>query len=246
VDGVVALGEPQVVLKSLVGDRPADISASRHDEAEGVPPAPLPSALFAEKSSDTVDGSVPHAVLRLASVGTPGEASAVEQVEALVGSSADAIPATDPANAPVAVASRCARACESEAETVLRLVSAFAVGPDVVGADPSGACGSGCDVMAFIGTVAVVPGPVAVVELLEGPLGEVLVELDAVIGSLDATVAGPALPPSAEADPPTVEPAGSGRTSGCAETDGSSACAYVPHTLRSAMTAMSSSSFLIS
>jgi hypothetical protein len=76
--------------------------------------------------------------------------------------------------------------------------------------------------------------------------GEAVFELDAVIGSLDTTVAGPALPPLAEADPPAVEPAGSGRMSGCTETVGSWARARIPHTLRIATTARSWSSFLIS
>ena len=71
--------------------------------------------------------------------------------------------------------------------------------------------------------MAVVPGPLADVELLDGPLDPLVFEVDAVIGWLDAMVAGPALPPVAEADPPAVELPGPGRRSGCAETAGPSA-----------------------
>jgi hypothetical protein len=235
-----------VVLSSLVGDGPADVLTRKHADPDGVPPAPLPSEPFAEKSSEAEDGWAPQFVPRLASVGTPGDATAVEQVEAFVGSSADPIPASDPANEPVAVATAFARTRESEVETVVRLASAFADGPDVVGAgaDPSGADGLDCD--AVVGAVARVPGPVAEVEPREGAYGPVVFELDAVIGSLDTTVAGPALPPFAEADPPAVELCVSGRTSGCAERAGPSARARCPHTLRRAITAMSSSTFLIS
>ena len=235
-----------VLLRSVVGDVPADASAPRHVDPDGAPPAPLLSAPFAEKSSDAEEGPVPQLVSRLTSVGTPGEASAVEQVEAFVGSWAEPIPAAVAPNAPVAVATAFARMRESDVETLDRLVSAFADGPDAVGDDPSGADGLGCDADAVVGTVALVPGPVAEIQLRAGAFGEPVFELDAVIGSLDATVAGPALPPLAEADPPAVEPAGSGRTSGCAETAGSSARARVPHTLRIAMTATSPSSLLIS
>ena len=98
----------------------------------------------------------------------------------------------------------------------------------------------------MVGAVALVPGPLAVIQLRAGVFGEAVFELDAVIGSLEVTVAGPALPPLAEADPPAVEPAGSGRTSGCTETTGSAAKARAPHTLRIAMTATISKSFLIS
>ena len=141
-----------------------------------------------------------------------------------------------------------ARTRESEVETLDRLASAFADGPDVVGAgaDPSGAEGLGCDADADVGALALVPGPLAKIQLRAGAFGAPVFEVDAVIGSLDVTVAGPALPPLAEADPPAVEPAGSGRTSGCTETTGSAARASVPHTLRIAMTAMSSNSFLMS
>lgn len=246
VDGVAPLCAVHELVKSVVGDVPADAFAPRHVDPEGPPAAPLLSAPFAEKSSDAEEGPVVQLVSRLTSVGTPGEASAVEQVEAFVGSWAEPIPAAVAPNAPVAVATAFARTRESDVETLDRLVSAFADGPDVVGDDPSGADGLGCDADAVVGTVALVPGPVVEIQLLAGALGEPVFELDAMIGSLDATVAGPALPPLAEADPPAVEPAGSGRTSGCTETAGSSARARVPHTLRIAMTTTSSSSFLIS
>jgi len=146
------------------------------------------------------------------------------------------------------VATAFARTCPSEVDTVLRLASAFAAGPVVVvaGADPSGADGLGCAAEAVAGTVARVPGPVADVELRDGEFGAVVVELDAVAGSLDATVTGPALPGVADADPPAVEPAGSGRRSGCAETAGSAASARIPHTLRIAIDARISISFLMS
>jgi hypothetical protein len=209
----------------------------------------LPFASLAPESSETVDGEVPQLVPRLTSVGTPGEASAVEQVDAFVGSSTEPTPAAPPANDPVASATRFARIFESDAETSLSLASASTDGPDVVGdgADPSGAEGLGSDVDAFAGTVAVVPGPVADVELFSGPVEPgLVVELDAVVGSLVATVAGPASPPLADADPPAIEPWGPGRRSGCADSAGPSASASPAPTLRSARTAMSSSSFLIS
>jgi hypothetical protein len=99
----------------------------------------LPSEPFAEKSSETEDGPVPQLVPRLRSVGTPGDASAVEHVDAKVGSSTVPMPAADPANEPVTVATAFARTFESEVETLLSLASASTAGPDVVGADPSGA-----------------------------------------------------------------------------------------------------------
>jgi hypothetical protein len=95
------------------------------------------------------------------------------------------------------------------------------------------------------GTVALVPGPVAVVEPVEGRPGAVEFELDAAIGSLEETVAGPASPPLAEPDPPAVEPCAPGRMSGSAENVGLSASARLPDTLNRAMTAMSLSSFVI-
>ncbi len=130
--------------------------------------------------------------------------------------------------------------------TVVRLASAVADGPAVVGVDgdPPGADGSGCEADAPIGTVAAVPGPVAVVELLEGPFGAVVFMLDSAIGSLVTTLAGPALPPSADAVPPAVEPCASGRTIGSAVMAGPSASARFPHTLKKAMTAMSFSNIL--
>jgi hypothetical protein len=246
-DGVVPPSVVHGLLKSVVGDGPADAFAPRHVDPEGDPPPPL-SAPFAEKSSDADDGALPQLVPRLASVGTPGVASAVEQLEAYVGSSAEPIPVAEPPKAPVAVATAFARTCPSEVDTLLRLASALAVGPVLVGAgaDPSGAERSGCDAEAVVGTVARVPGPAAEVDPRVGAFGDPLFELDAVIGSLDATLAGPALPGVADVDPPAVEPAGSGRTSGCAETVGSWANARFPHTLSIAMTARNWSSFLIS
>jgi hypothetical protein len=233
--------------RSVVGVGPADAFATRHVDADGVPAAPLPSVSFAEKSSDADDGCVPQLVPTLRLVGTPGVASAFEQVEAKVGSSAEPNPASEPANEPVPVAIAFARIPESSAEAFVRLASASADGPYVVGvgAEPSGADGSGCDDEAFSGALAVVPGPVAEAEPCEGVPGPVVFELVALTGSLVATVAGPAFPPSAKADPPTVELCASGRTSGCAETAGPSARARPPDTFRSAITAKISMSFLI-
>ena len=248
VDGVAPPCAVHELVRSVVGDVPAEVFAPRHVDPEGPPPAPLLSEAFAEKSSDAEEGAVPQLVSSLASVGTPGDASVVEHVEALVGSWAEPIPAAHAPNAPVAVATVFARMRESDVETLDRLASAFAAGPDVVGAgaDPSGAEGLGCDADADVGALALVPGPLAEIQLRAGAFGAPVFELDAVIGSLDATVAGPAPPPLAEADPPAVEPAGSGRTSGCTETTGSAAKARAPHTLRIATTARSWSSFLIS
>jgi hypothetical protein len=248
VDGVVPPCAAHVAVMSLVGERPADAFAPKQADPDGVPAAPLPSALFAEKSSDAEDGPVPHCVPMLTSVGTPGAASAVEHVDALVGSSAEPIPASDPANEPLPVATATTRTLESEVETLVWLASASAAGPDVVvaGTDPSGVDGSGCDADAVVGTLAVVPGPLADVEPLAGAFGPAVLELDAVIGSLDSNVAGPASPPLAEADPPAVEPCGSGWMFGCADNAGPSASAGPAQIHRSAMTAMSSSSFLIS
>lgn len=243
--GAVAVCSPHELLTSAVGDSPAEASARKHAEPDGVPEAPFPSELFAEKSSDADDGPVPQLVPRLMSVGTPGDASAVEQVEARVGSSADPMPAIDAANAAVASASASARTRESEVVTLVLLASTSATGPDVVGVDPSGIDGFGWDADPPTGTLASVPGPVAVVEPLAVDPGVTVFELDAVTGSLDVTVAGPALPPVADADPPTVEPCGSGRTSGCAVSAGPSASASKAKTLSSAITATSSSSFLM-
>jgi hypothetical protein len=243
--GLVALCALHESLRSAAGAGPADASARKHAEPDGVPEAPFPSELLAEKSSDADDGPVPQLVPRLASVGTPGDASAVEHVDARVGSSAN-IPPNHPANAAVASASAFARMRESEAVTLVRLASASAVGPDVVGVDPSGADGFAWDADPPTGTVASVPGPLADVEPRAVDPGAPVFELEAVTGSLDATVAGPVLPPVADADPPTVEPCVSGRTSGCADSVGPSASAWKPMTFSSAMTATSSSSFLIS
>ena len=219
----------------------------RHADPDGVPPAPLPSAPLTEKSSAAVDGPLPHIVPTLASVGTPGDASAVVHVDAKVGSSNDPRPLADPANDPVALASVRALTRESDVETLVSLASASAVGPLVVvdGAAGSGAVVLGCDGDTFAGALAVVPGPLAEDDPPAGPLGEELVELDAVTGSLDATVAGPTFPPSAETDPPAVDPDGSGRTSGCAEIGRSSANATPPPRSSSAMTVMISISLFL-
>ena len=247
----VGLDEPpsfsavHALLSSLVGDGPADAFATRHVDPDGVPAAPLPPEPFAPKSSEAEDGCVPQFVPRLASVGTPGDASAVKQVEAFVGSSAEPIPASDPANEPVALATAFARTRESEVERVFRLASAFADGPDVVGAgvDPSGV--EGCAVQALIGAVAVVPGPVAVVVPAGCALEPTVFALDAVTGSLDATEAGPASSPLADAEPPAVELFGSGWTTGCAATVGPSASAGPAQTHKSARVAMTVKRFLI-
>jgi hypothetical protein len=177
----------------------------------------------AEKVSPTVEGPLPHIVPALAIVGTPGDASAVLHVDAAVGSSNDPRRLADPPNAPVAFARVRARTRESEVETLVWLASVFAVGPVVVvdGAAGSGAVAFGCDADAFAGALAVVPGPLAEVDPPNAPLGAPLVELDAPMGSLVTRVAGPTLPPLADADPPAVERCGSGRTSGRAEIVGS-------------------------
>jgi hypothetical protein len=116
------------------------------------------------------------------------------------------MPAIDPVNHAIASASAFARTCESEAVTLLLLASASAAGPVVVGVDPSGADELGCDAAAFVGTLASVPGPLAEVEPCAADPGVAVFELEAVTGWLDVTVAGPALPPVAVADPPTVDP----------------------------------------
>ena len=181
-----------------------------------MPAAPLLPEPFALKSSDADDGPVPQLVPRLASVGKPGDASAVKHVEAYVGSSTEPMPASEPANEPRPVAIAFALTRESDVDTLDRLASASAAGPDVVGAgvDPSGAEGFGCDAEALAGTVALVPGPVADVEPPDGEFGAAVFELEAVTGSLDVTVAGPALPGVTDAEPPAVDPFGSGWMTG--------------------------------
>ena len=151
---------------------------------EGAPLPPLPSAPFAPACSEADVGCAPHAVARLTSVGTPGEAPALEQVEAFVGSWADPMPAALPPKAPVALAIRFARTCESDVDTLDRLASAFAPGPDVsgLGVDPSGADGFGFEAAALVGTVAVVPGAVAVVAPRPVVPGAAELELEAVTG----------------------------------------------------------------
>ena len=84
VDGVAPPCAVHELVRSVVGDVPAEAFAPRHVDPEGPPLAPLPSEPFAEKLSDAVDGPVPQLVSRLTSVGTPGEASTVEQVDAFL------------------------------------------------------------------------------------------------------------------------------------------------------------------
>jgi hypothetical protein len=244
---VAVLEAVQPLVRSVVGEGPVDASAPRQVDPDGVPAPPLPSELRERKSSDAEDGRVPQLVPRLASVGTPGETSAVEHVDAYVGSSAEPTPASEPAKEPRPIAIAFARSREFDVDTLVRLASASAVGPEVVGVgvDPSGAAGCGCDADADVGTVARVPGPLAEVELLEGAVEPVVLALDAVIGSLDETVAGPAAPGVTDADPPAVDRCGSGAMFGCADTEGGSASAGLAQTKRSAKTAMSSRSFLI-
>ena len=177
---------------------------------------------------------------RLASVGTPGEASAVEHVDARVGSSAEPMPAADPANEPVAMARRFARTRESDVETSEWLASAFAVGPEVVGAgaEPSGAEGSRLVADALVGTVAWVPGPDADIDPPDDELGAAVLELVAPIGSLELTLAGPTAPGDAEALPPAMDESVPGCRSGCADTVGPSALARHAVRLSRAATAM--------
>jgi len=118
-DGPALLGTVQPSLRPAVGEVPAVASAPRHVDPDGVPAAPLPLELLEAKASDTKDGFVPQLVPRLASVGTPGEASAVEHVDAYVGSSAEPTPASDPAKDAVPMAIALARTRESEAETLV-------------------------------------------------------------------------------------------------------------------------------
>ena len=227
VEEVVAPCPGHVPVMSAVGDVPTDPFAPKQADPEGAPFPPLPSAPFAAACFETEVGCVPHAVARLTSVGTPGEAAAVEQVDAVVGSWADPMPAALPPKASVAFAIKFARTRESAMDTLDRLASAFAAGPEVsgLGVDPSGADGFGFEALAFIGTVAVVPGPVAVVVPCPVVPGAAEFELEAVTGWLNATVAGPALPGVADAEPPAVEPCVPGSITGCADTAGLSASA---------------------
>jgi hypothetical protein len=82
VDGVAPPGSLQTLLIWPVAGTPAEVPAVRHADPDGLPPAPLPSAPLTEKSSAAVDGPLPHIVPTLASVGTPGDASAVVHVDA--------------------------------------------------------------------------------------------------------------------------------------------------------------------
>src|SRR3989475_8111646 len=126
VDGVALLWSPHAALIWPVAGTPAEVPARRHADPEGVPAALLPPTPATEKSSDAVDGPLPHIVPRLAAVGTPGDASAVLHVDAEVGSSNDPRPLADPANEPAAVARIRARIQESDVETLVWLASALA------------------------------------------------------------------------------------------------------------------------
>jgi hypothetical protein len=195
VEGVDALGEAHADARSADGETPADACADRQDELGGVPLAPFPSAPLAEKSSDALVGSAPHAVPRPTSVGTAGDASAVVQVDAFVGSCAEPTPSADAPNDPAAVEMIVARTRESDVDTVVRLASASAHGPLVVvaGTLPLGGDGSGSAVEAPTGALALVP--LAVVDPPDCPAGPAVVVLDAAFGSLDEMPAGPASPP---------------------------------------------------
>jgi hypothetical protein len=119
IEGVVPLGSVQALLIWPVAGNPAEVPAKRHADAEGAPAAPLPSAPPTENCSDAVDGPLPHIVPTLASVGTPGDASAVVHVDADVGSSNDPRPLADPANEPLAVVRVRALTRESDVETLV-------------------------------------------------------------------------------------------------------------------------------
>ena len=202
VDGVALLEDPHADSSPPEGETPADALAVMQDDAEGVP-APFPPALFAAESSETVDGAPPpHALLRLAFVGAPGDASAFVQVEAFVGSCAEPRSPADAPAAPVAREMIVACAPESDVQTLVWLVSPSAVGPLVCGAGAPlpGAAGS-VVVVAAAGALALVPGPLAVVDELDPPFGCGVVPLEAVTGSLDETAAGPTFPPLAVAVP---------------------------------------------
>jgi hypothetical protein len=209
-----------------------------HDEAEGAPLAPFPFAPFAAESSETLVRSLPHAVPRLASVGMPGVAPAVVHVDAFIGSCAEPTPAADAPAAPVALDRIIACRRLSDVETVVRLVSASAVGPLVFG---SGAVASGADGDAVVdpaaGALALAPGPLAVVDAFDLPLGAGVVPLESVTGSLDEMTAGPSAPPLAVAVPPAAGRSGLGRTSGWSNSPGSPASATLPPRFRNAMTA---------
>jgi hypothetical protein len=176
-----------------------------HDEADGVPAAPLPLAPFAAESSDTLVGASPHAVPRLAVVGVPGDTPAVEQVDAFVGSCADPKSPADAPAAPRALDRNVARTPESVVVMLVRLASASAVGwlACGVGALPLGADGF-VVVEVVAGALALVPGALAVVDPRDMPLGSGAAPLETVAGSLDEMTAGPRAPPLAVAVPPAT------------------------------------------
>src|SRR6267378_8321489 len=65
VDGVALLWSPHAALIWPVAGTPAEVPARRHADPEGVPAALLPPTPATEKSSDAVDGPLPHIVPRL-------------------------------------------------------------------------------------------------------------------------------------------------------------------------------------
>jgi hypothetical protein len=209
-----------------------------HDEADGVPAAPLPLAPFAAESSDTLVGASPHAVPRLAVVGVPGDTPAVEQVDAFVGSCADPKSPADAPAAPVARDRSVARTPESVVVMLDRLASASAVGPLVCGA---GALPFGADGLVVVevvaGALALVPGALAVVDPRDAPLGAGAAPVVTVAGSLDEMTAGPTLPPLAVAVPPAAGCSGPVGAEGWTESPGSPASAALPPKWSSAITA---------
>jgi hypothetical protein len=239
VDGVELLEDAHAESSPPDGEVPADAFAVRQDAAEGMPEASFPPVLFAAESSEMVDGvPPPHALPRLTLVGVPGDTSAFVQVEAFVGSCADARSPADAPAAPVARDTIVACRPESDVQTLVWLVSASAVGPLVSGSgvSPLGADGS-VAVVAATGALALVPGPVAVVDESDAPFGCGVVPLETVTGSLDETAAGPTSPPLAVAVPPAAGWSALGRTSGWSVSRGSSANAALPPRWSSANTA---------
>jgi hypothetical protein len=214
VDEFASAGEVQLLSSSLVGDGPADALATRHVDPDGVPAAPLPFEPFAEKSSEAADGCVPQLVPRAHVRGHAGR-----RLRGRAGRGKGRV-------------FRGPDACERAGERASRGRNRGRSDPGVGGSDARLArvgirrrsrrrrfrhrsirCGwLRCrSVHRYRRRRA---RPVAEVDPFVGVLGPVVLELVAVTGSLDATVAGPALPPLAEVDPPMVELCVSGRTSG--------------------------------
>jgi hypothetical protein len=171
-------------------------------------------------------------------VGTPGATPAVEHVDAFVGSWAEPTPTADAPNAATAVARRSALTPELDAVTLVPLASIDAEGPDVDGADVSGAAGFGCDVDVPVGAEARVPGPARLVDEDDERSGAADVDVDPTIGSLVAALAGPTVPPSAEADPPAVDRSVPGPMSGRTSTTGPPGSATTSEPARSAIVVM--------